>query len=246
MRERNSKYNTKVERRGTASGEEYLCVFNVIKEYSFKRPLKMVIFERQLRRSRQATERMVTVDKGLFTVDGTVLDDGDAREYAAAHKTDIERLLVESSKRYGSKDEETDLVRDLNIARLADKAGQSGSYAVIRFHDHKAVRELKIGRNSDGPVFILDGNNITRQEAVRYIDDNYMSFLCGLQQAEAGIGGYRVETKKEENPVKPDGKPVFDLDKLLPSQPKKAAKNKEELREIGSKLFSTRAKSHLN
>ena len=227
--------------------ENYICCYKVLKDYSEKWPVEMVLCEKAGRRRARGTgsgrtSKNVVIDHGQLIVDGAYMDGEDAVAFVAMHRLDMERLLVESAKLHG---EEKSVIRDLTIAKLADKAGLKGKYALVRFTEGKKLRSMQIRGSKDGPVFTLDGQEITRARAVRLFDENYTSIMCNIQKTEAGIGGYHVEEKVEEKRAVQSGKPLFDLDEVLPAR-KRTVKPVADKHSIGGMLFPTsQAKSHL-
>lgn len=232
----NSKYKGK-KKKIPGQDRDWICQCMVIMEYSMRRPLEMTIFG-----NRGKEKNDVTIYKKVLTADGTVMEGEDAIQYVAEHRRDIERLMVESSKLHG---EEKEVIARLHVAKLADKAGQAGRYAVVPMMGSEGIRRLKVGREHDEPVFILDNSSIKKEDAEDFIREHYMEFLLGMQKAEAGLYGYHVETVMEQQPGGKKDKPVFDLDKLLPSKPKPKGAGKKDLQTLGNKYFSKSAKSHL-
>ena len=151
-----SKYRNKKEKIPDP-GQEHSCRLRVITEYSMKHPLEMFIYEKKGKQKRD-----VTIHEGRVTVDGMELDENEALRYTSAHRRDIERLLLESAKTYG---EEKEIIMHLHIAMLADKAGQTGTYAVMPFREKGRIRRLQIGRKDDQPIFRLDGQDTAEKEA---------------------------------------------------------------------------------
>ena len=230
-----SKYRNKKEKIPDP-GQEHSCRLRVITEYSMKHPLEMFIYEKKGKQKRD-----VTIHDGRVTVDGMELDENEALRYTSAHRRDIERLLLESAKTYG---EEKEIIMHLHIAILADKAGQAGTYAVMKKKKKGRIRRLQIGQKDDQPIFKLDGQDTAVEEAEKFIRERYTEFLLGIQKAEAGLNGYHVEIKEEAVPTGSKGKPVFNLDDLLP-KPKQTTKKKKDLHTIGDKYLSPISRSHL-
>lgn len=219
--------------------ENYICRWAVIRDYAAKKPLEMAIYEKQnSENSGRDVFRVVELTGGKYMIDGVRFDEADARRFAASHSRDVERLLVEAAK--GSGDDKQ-VVRDLQIATLADKAGDAGTYAVLLVKSPSGTRRLQVGRNEDGPLFRLDGEEIKKEEAAAFIYRNYMSFLMGIDQAIAGLNGYRVETKAEEPAKGSGGKILVNLDDFLPPANKAPAKD-VDVSSIGDKLFAKRGK----
>ncbi len=230
-----SKYEEKKEKISDPA-QEHACRFRVITEYSMKHPLEMIIYEKKGKQKRD-----VTICRGRVTVDQMEVGEEEALRYAAAHQRDIERLLLESAKIYG---EEKEVIMDLHIAILADKAGQAGTYAMILFGEKGRIRSLQIGRKDGLPVFRLDGQGTTAEEAGKFIKERYTEFLLGIKKAEAGLNGYHVEIKEEAVAGGSREKPVIDLDDLLPN-PRQVRKEKKDLHSIGDKYLLPVSRSRL-
>ncbi len=230
-----SKYGEKKEKISDPA-QEHACRFRVITEYSMQHPLEMIIYEKKGKQKRD-----VTIYRGRVTVDQVELGEKEALQYATVYQRDIERLLLESAKTYG---EEKEVITDLHIAKLADKAGQAGTYAVVPFREKGRIRNLQIGRKDGLPVFRLDGQGTTGEEAGKFIKERYMEFLLGVQKAEAGLNGYHVEIKEEAVAGGSKEKPVFNLDDLLPN-PRQVTKKKKDLHNIGDKYLLPISRSRL-
>ena len=112
------------------------------------------------------------------------------------------------------------------------------------FREKGRIRRLQIGQKDDQPIFKLDGQDTAVEEAEKFIRERYTEFLLGIQKAEAGLNGYHVEIKEEAVPTGSKGKPVFNLDDLLP-KPKQTTKKKKDLHTIGDKYLSPISRSHL-
>ena len=68
------------------------------------------------------------IDNGVITLDGEKLNGQQARKFVARHKADLERLFFEAAKAHS---EEKEYCRSLQIASIADKAGEKGTSARI-------------------------------------------------------------------------------------------------------------------
>lgn len=139
------------------------CFFALIKRFSERRPVSMAIYA-----SGESPVETV-IDNGVITLDGEKLNGQQARKFVARHKADLERLFFEAAKAHS---EEKEYCRSLQIASIADKAGEKGTSARIIIRDGEYTRILQIGRNGDIPVFTIDGRKADKEEAVRLIRDN--------------------------------------------------------------------------
>ena len=210
------------------------CFYGLVKEYSEKRPVRMVIYVSG------GTPLDTAIEKGVIILDGEKLRDQEAERFVSRHRRDLERLLFEAAR---SHSKEKEYRRDLQIASIADKAGEKGTWARISIGDREMTRTLQIGRDKGAPVFMIDGRKAEKEEAVRLIRDNYEQFTAGLHKAEWTLRNY-YRGRKEVSRKLPggtasiqNGKITVDLDKKFPAR-EKTSPDLNEVRKITGKHFA--------
>ena len=218
------------------------CFFALIKEFSERWTVNMMIY------ANGESPVETVIDNGEISLDGEKLNGQQARKFVARHKADLERLLFEAAKAHS---EEKEYCRSLQIASIADKAGEKGTSARIIIRDGEYTRILQIGRNGDIPVFMIDGRKADKEEAVSLIRDNYEQFAAGLHEAEKAIRNHYRERKetgrkrKDVIAIAQNGKITVDLDKMLPARAK-GIPDLKSIRKATGKHFDQKNRSHLN
>ena len=166
----------------------------------------------------------------------------------ARHRADLERLLFEHAK---ANTGEKEYRRDLQVASIADKAGDKGTWARIAIREGGKEKVLLIGRDGDAPAFMIDGEKAGKEEAVHLIRDNYEQFNTGLHKAELELrshyrGRKEAGRKFSYTIVSPeDGKVRVNLRKVLPEKGKTSPELKN-VRKITAKHFGQmHIRSHL-
>ena len=106
------------------------------------------------------------LENGVITLDGEELTRQESRRFVARHRADLERLLFEDAK---ANTGEKEYRRDLQVASIADKAGDKGTWARIAIREGGKEKVLLIGRDGDAPAFMIDGEKAGKEEAVRLI-----------------------------------------------------------------------------
>ena len=209
------------------------CFFALIKEFSERWTVNMMIY------ANGESPVETVIDNGEISLDGEKLN---------GQQADLERLLFEAAKAHS---EEKEYCRSLQIASIADKAGEKGTSARIIIRDGEYTRILQIGRNGDIPVFMIDGRKADKEEAVRLIRDNYEQFAAGLHEAEKAIRNHYRERKetgrkrKDVIAIAQNGKITVDLDKMLPARAK-GIPDLKSIRKATGKHFDQKNRSHLN
>ena len=215
------------------STEDARCFCALIKKLSEKRPVRMVIY------GSGEAPLDTAIEKGEIILDGEKLRDQEAERFVSRHRRDLERLLFEAAR---SHSEEKEYRRELQIATLADKAGEKGTWARITIGEREMTRTLQIGRDKGAPVFLIDGRKAEKEEAVRLIRDNYEQFTAGLHKAERTLRNYyrgrkEVSGKRQGDTASiQNGKITVDLDKKFPAR-KKISPDLNEVRKITGKHF---------
>lgn len=186
------------------------------------------------------------IENGVITLDGEKLTEQEARRFVSRHRADLERLLFETAKAHS---EEKKYRRELQIASIADKAGEKGDWARIAISEGENEKVLLVGRSGDDPEFMIDGRRAEKEEAVRLIRDNYEQFNAGLHEAETYLRGHVREGQKAESRLHyhiVKGKSGrFDINPRLRPE-KKTSPDLKNIRKITAKHFSQRhIRSHL-
>ena len=226
----------------TKSTGEGNCFYRLVKEFTEKGPVRMAIY------GSGETLMDTVIKNGTITLDGEELTGQEARRFMSRHKADLERLLFEHAKAHTG---EKEYRMDLQIASIADKAGDKETLARIAIRDREKEKVLLIGRDGDSPVFMIDGNKAEREEAVRLIRDNYEQFDTGLHKAETELqshyrGRKEAGRKFSYTIVSPeDGKVRVNLRKILPEKGK-ASPDLKNIRKVTAKHFGQmQVRSHL-
>jgi len=218
------------------------CFYGLVKERTKKGPVRMAIYG-------SGEDPLDTViENGVITLDGEELTRQESRRFVARHRADLERLLFEDAK---ANTGEKEYRRDLQVASIADKAGDKGTWARIAIREGGKEKVLLIGRDGDAPAFMIDGEKAGKEEAVHLIRDNYEQFDTGLHKAEMELrshyrGRKEAGRKLSYTIVSPeDGKVRVNLRKVLPEKGKTSPELKN-VRKITAKHFGQmHIRSHL-
>ena len=217
----------------TKNTGEGSCFYGFVKEFTKKGPVRMAIY------GSGETLMDTVIKNGTITLDGEELTGQEARRFISRHREDLERLFFETAKAHSG---EKAYRRDLQIASIADKAGDKGTWARIAIRERGKEKILLIGRDGDSPVFMIDGKKAEREEAVRLIRDNYEQVDTGLHTAEQELrshyrGRKEAGRKFSYTIVSPeDGKVRVNLRKILPEK-EKTSPELENIRKITAKYF---------
>lgn len=186
---------------------------------------------------------------------GRECDREDALVYLARWPADFERLFYAAAKTGA---DNTQLVRSIQVAKLADMSGKKKEAAVVPMQAGGALHKLTISRKGDEPSYAFDGTPLSRKEAEALIDREYISFLSGYKSAVRALRyGDREETGKAGGQAKPHkkdrlpapgtgsgGRPVVDIEKCLGSEPKKTPKKMPDLL-LGQEFLEKGKKGHV-
>ena len=218
------------------------CFYGFVKDFTKKGPVRMAIY------GSGETPMDTVIENGTITLDGEELTEQEARRFISRHREDLERLFFEAAKANSG---EKAYRRELQIASIADKAGDKETWARIAIRDREKEKVLLIGRDGDSPVFMIDGNKAEREEVVRLIRDNYEQFDTGLHKAETELwshyrGRKEAGRKFSYTIVFPeDGKVRVNLRKILPEKGK-ASPDLKNIRKVTAKHFGQmQIRSHL-
>ena len=230
------------EGKNTKTAVEGSCFYGLVKECTRRGPVRMAIYG-------SGEDPMDTViDNGKISLDGEKLTEQEARRFVARYRADLERLLFEHAKAHAG---EKEYRRDLQVASIADRAGDKGTWARIAIREGGKEKVLLIGREGDAPAFMIGGEKAEREEAVRLIRDNYEQFDTGLLKAEMELRSHyrgREEAVRKFNiriVSANDGKVRVNLRKVLPEKGK-ASPDLKNVRKITAKHFNQRhIRSHL-
>ena len=209
----------KKERNSPARGSDIRCFYRVVKDYSMRYPLRMTVFSEKGRRYN------VCISKGICSLDGEELPENEARIVVARCRKNFEPLFVRAARKEGI---DTDILRQINMADLADMAGKKKAFAKMVLKDSDGIkRKLEIGLKDDAPVFRVDGADVSSEYAENLIKNDYVTFLIQKKKTGDMIGTVpavrKKETEQRSGRVKVDkeGRITIDLNDYITHQKRK-------------------------